>query len=503
MTLSKNAEYLLKSRYCKPGETPDGVLKRVSKFLAEGDEKFEEQLYGLMVNGVFFPNSPCLFNAGTESGSLHACFTLAVEDNLDSILAGMAHMAKIFKSGGGAGINFSRLREKNAPLKGGGTSSGPISFMGDYNNLVETVKQGGTRRGALMGVMNYDHPDIFDFIRVKLTGKLQNFNLSIMVNDDFMVYNDTDKKIDLVSPIGGKAKKVKAKDIFDIACFAAWCNGDPSFLFYDRINRDNPLWPEIKIDVVNPCSEVALPPYSACCLGSINLSKFVKKDSFNFENFGETCKLAMRALTQMNKLGTYPLIDIETSMMKYNPVGVGVMGFADTLIKLGIKYDSQECLDFIDKVGKVYQKETDNYEKDIFRFYRRIIAPTGSLSILADCSSSIEPIFDLVFERRLAVGVIEETRDLYQSEFVRTAHQVPPEWHVKVLARWQKYVNGGVSKTVNLPHDASVDDIRTIYKMAWKMNCKGITVYRDGCRDDQVLVSKPYLGKCSDDSCTL
>lgn len=503
--LSKNAVYLLQKRYCKENESPEGVFRRVAETLSLKDSKFEEKLYDAMTGGVFLPNSPCLFNAGTPKGNLHACYVLPIQDDLNSIFKTVSDMAKIFKSGGGVGINFSKLREKGSPLSGGGASSGVLSFMGIFDHVVDTVKQGGKRRGALIGILNHNHPEIFDFIRVKLEGKLQNFNLSVMVDDAFMKASETDKKIPIKSTSGQVLANIKAKDIYELVCFTAWCNGDPAFLFFDRINKDNPYYPEIIIDTCNPCSEVAMPHNSACCLGSINVSKFVWKNEFNFERFEDACRLAMRALTAMNQVSYYPLPEIEELMKKQNPVGVGIMGFADCLIKLSIKYDSQECLDFIDKLGESYKKSTDEYNKDQFYFYRRIVAPTGSLSLLADCSSGIEPVYDTTFERRLTVGVVEETRDLYKSEFVRTAHQVAPDWHVKVLAQWQKYVNGGVSKTVNLQNDASVDDIKAIYRMAWKMGCKGITVYRDGCRGEngQVLVSKASHGKCEGESCTL
>ena len=501
--LSKNAVYLLQQRYCKLGETPEGVFKRASEYLSEGDIKFEEKLYESMVGGFFLPNSPCLFNAGVPNSNLHACYTLGIQDDLGAIFETITQMARIFKDGGGVGINFSSLREKNAELSGGGTSSGVLSFMGIFDHIVDTVKQGGKRRGALIGILDYWHPEIFDFIKVKLTGKLTNFNLSVLVNDEFMRSINTTKKVPLVSPRGYTVNSVRVKDIFEIICFTAWCNGDPGFLFYDRVNKDNPFFPEIKINTCNPCAEVAMPSYSACCLGSINVSKLVWKNEFNFDRFGDYCRLAMRALSTMNKVSHYPNTQILENMIKFNPVGVGIMGFADCLIKLGIKYDSQECLDFIDQLGEVYKRDTDSYNKDQSYFYRRIIAPTGSLSILSDCSSGIEPVYDTTFDRRLTVGVIEETRDLYRSEFVRTAHQVSPEWHVKVLAQWQKWVNGGVSKTVNLPHDASVDDIKKVYLMAWELGCKGITVYRDGCRDSQVLVGKSVVAKCSDADCLL
>jgi len=508
--LSKNAIYLLNSRYCKNGESPEGVFKRVANFLAHGDIKFEDQLYTLMVTGTFLPNSPALFNAGTKANMLHACFILPIKDDIHSIFNTVSDMAYIFKGGGGVGINFSSLREGGALLSSGGTSSGVLSFMKIFDNVVDTVKQGGMRRGALMGILDYNHPEIFNFSKVKLEKALQNFNLSIMVDDKFMNAVETNTPIDIMSPKNGFINQISAKDIFDIACFASWVNGDPAFLFKDTINKDNPFYPDIVLDTTNPCSEVSLPHYSACCLGSINVAKFVWKNEFSFDRFADTCRLGMRTLTAMNELSEYPLPQITEAMKKYNPVGLGMMGFADCLIKLGIRYDSQECLDFIDKLGAVYKEATLSYNPDDFYFYRRIIAPTGSLSILADCSSGVEPIYDVAFERSLTIGRIEEVRDLYKSEYVRTAHQVSPEWHVKICAQWQKWLDGGLSKTVNMPNNASVEDIKQVYKLAWKSGCKGITVYRDGSRD-QVLTSTsntnkfnpPKAGKCSDETCTL
>ena len=510
--LSKNAIYLLEQRYCRGGESPEGVLKRVSNFLAEGDFKFEDSLFTLMSTGVFFPNSPCIFNAGYDKGNLHACFCIPIEDSMDSICDTEKYMAKIFQVGGGAGINFSNLREEGAKLSRGGFSSGAISFMRGFDLKTEIIVQGGYRRGALMGLLEPWHPEIYKFETAKLSGKLQNFNISILVTDDFMQKVETEEKIEIKSPLGYNVGYVKAKDIFDLACFGAWVNGDPAFVFHDRINKDNPMYPGVDIRCTNPCSESALPDFGACCLGSINLAKFVWKNEFNFNRFAEVCRIGMRTLIAMNRLTQYPLFQIKEVMERFDPIGLGVMGFADCLIKLGIHYDSKECLDFIDQLGAVYKEATDNYDKDVFHLYRRIIAPTGSLSILSDCSSGIEPVYDVAFERSLTIGKIEEVRDLYTSKYVRTAHEVSPEWHVKVLAKWQEWINGGVSKTVNLPNNCSIEDVKNVYLSAWKQGCKGVTVYRDGCRT-QVLKSvsstnkfnldKESHGKCSDSSCTL
>ena len=481
--LSANALYLLQQRYCLAGEKPDDVLKRVSKFLGNSTKE-QRKIYNLMRNGIFFPNSPCLFNAGIPKGSLHACFTLGISDDIEGILGTLGDMVRIFRGGGGVGINFSPLRQEGAPLSSRGESSGVLSFMEAFDKMVEIVKQGGVRRGALMGILNYRHPDIFDFIKIKQTGKLQNFNLSVLVDDAFMEHVENGYS-----------------DIFDISCMNAWSHGDPGFLFFDRLNKDNPYYPDEILDTTNPCSEVSLPHNSACCLGSINISRFVFEDEFDFEAFRETCTSAMHILSSMNKKSNYPNDTIKYQMEKNDPVGVGIMGFADTLIMLGIKYDSQECLDFIDLLGIAYKEATD--EDKEFHFYRRIIAPTGSLSILADCSSGIEPVYDATFKRNLTVGVVSETRELYKSKYLRTSHQVSPEWHVKVLAQWQKWVDGGVSKTVNMPKTCSVQDVRNVYLQAWKSGCKGITVYRDKSRKDQVLTSTFKPNRCEGENCTL
>jgi len=494
--LSKNAVSLIQQRYAHKGETPETVLKRVAKAVSIRDDRFESQLYNAMINGEFFPNSPCLRNAGRKRGLLHACFILPVKDNIGSIFETIRDMAVIFKSGGGVGVNFSSLRPKGASLSSGGTSSGAISFMGIFDAVTKTVKQGGFRRGALMGIMNPNHPEIFDFCRAKLRGDLVNFNLSVMVTDDFMEKATNGGKIELSH--GGKVfNTVRAKDIFDLITLGSWVSGDPGMLFFDRINKDNKLYPEVVLDTTNPCSEVSLPHYGACCLGSINIAKFVEENNFNFERFYDAAKMASRALLNMNTISVYPLPQITRVMGDLNPIGVGIMGFADTLIMLGINYDSQECLDFIDELAKPYKRATDEVATD--SFYKRIIAPTGSLSILADCSSGVEPIFAKAFERLLTVGVVEETREIYKSEYARTAFDVSPEWHLKVQAKFQTVVDGGISKTINIPNNASVEDIKNIYIQAWKSGVKGVTVFREDSIDG-VLKS---TNKCDDGSCHL
>jgi len=508
--LSKNAEYLLNKRYCHSGETPLAVLRRAAENLSIDSRKLERRLYKSMVDGIFFPNSPALFNAGNPKGSLHACYILPISDSLDEIFKTFTYMGAIFKSGGGCGINFSPLREKGSPLSGGGYSSGVISFQRLFDLATEVVMQGGHRRGALMGILNHNHPEIYEFIIAKLRGKLTNFNMSVLVPDEFMemATNGNGKDtMKLISPKGGVVGETRANNIFNNICHSAWICGDPGLLFKDRVNKDNPFYPDIEIDCCNPCAEVSMPSFSACCLGSINISKFIWKNKFDHEDFGDTCAMAMNVLHNMNKISFFPIPQVSDAMLKYNPVGVGIMGFADALIQLGIYYDSDECLKFIDDIGKTYMEATKSYKPDDFFFYRRIVAPTGSLSILADCSGGIEPAYDVSFKRQLVVGVIEETRELYKSKYARFAHQISPEWHVKVLAQWQKWVDGGVSKTVNMPDTASTEDVKEVYIQAWKSGCKGITVYRDKSLDTQVLVSptpqQAHHLKCADDTCTL
>lgn len=497
--LSQNAKYLLEKNYCRLGEKPEDVYKRVSDYLFD-DDSTKEKMYNLMATGILLPNSPCIHNAGTDKSILNACFVLPIEDNIGGIFETVTNMAKIFHYGGGVGINFSNLREKDAPLKTGGTSSGVISFMNIFDAVTETVKQGGYRRGALMGCLNYNHPEIFRFINAKLKGSLQNFNISVAVDDLFMSNVLMCDDIELKNYQGKVVDKINAKDIFDVICFTAWSSGDPGMLFLDTINNANKNFPEIRINSTNPCGEQGLPDYGACCLGSINLSKFVRDKVFNYDRFIEVINSGMKMLDAVNKKSWFPIKEITDTVNNLQSVGLGWMGFADALIKMEIYYDSQECLDFIDKIGEVFERTTNEYD-DVRRFTRRSIAPTGSLSILANCSSGIEPIFDSVFERHLTIGVIEETREIYKSPFVRTTHQVSPEWHVRVQAQIQKWIDNAVSKTVNLPHNASVDDIKKVYMMAWQLGCKGVTIFRDSSKDTQVLYSTKQ--KCSDSECIL
>lgn len=496
MTL--NERKLLLTRYCLGEENPEAVYARVAEALALGDSDLRGELEHAMRNKLFFPNSPAIRNAGQRKGMLHACFALPIDDSIQSIFNTVSNMARIFQRGGGVGINFSALRPTGSGLSSGGSSSGAVSFMGIFDQVTETVKQGGYRRGALMGILNHDHPEVLEFARAKLKGALRNFNISVMVTDKFMEAVESGGKVQLVH--GGKRyASIKARDVLDLISFSAWCCGDPGLLFRDRINVDNPYRDKFIIDTTNPCSEVALPHYGACCLGSINLSELVLKDgSFDSAQWEKLLLLGTRALLNMNAIGWYPLPEINEAMHEYNPIGLGVMGFADALIKMGVKYDSEQAVEFLRTLEPAYTAITNNTAPN--SLYRRIIAPTGSLSILGDCSSGIEPVFDRAVDRVLSndLGTITERRGLYSSEHVRCAHEIPWEWHLRIQSEFQRIVDGGISKTINLPNETSVEEIRKIYIEAWKEKVKGVTVFRDGCKEG---VLRP--AKCDGEECVL
>lgn len=500
MALTANALELLKKRYCLPNEHPKDVFRRVADFLSNGDKKLEKRLLYAMNNGYFLPNSPAIMNAGLDKALLHACFKLGIEDDLKSIYKTLSTMAIIFKYGGGVGINFSKLRPENTRLSIGGTASGPVSFMKLFDLSTDIVKQGGRRRGALMGVLNYNHPSILTFITSKLEGTLRNFNISVLVKDKFFEKIKKGEYVDLVfdNEVYGR---IKADDLFSMIAMCAWKNGDPGLIFFERANRDNPYYPKIVLDGTNPCGEVPLMDWGICCLGSINISKFVKGDKFNFRLFEQYIELGVRTLLNMNGLAWMPTAELQTSLKKYNFIGLGIMGFADALIKLGIYYDSEDTLKFIDEICKPYVEITNKLAKR--SFYKRIIAPTGSLSILANCSSGIEPPFAKEIERNLSIGKITEKRDIYQSKYCKTALEISPEWHLKIQAQFQKYLDGAISKTVNLPYSSTVEDVKNIYLKAHELDLKGITIFRDGCLGGEQVLKAKKPTKCEGDSCHL
>lgn len=502
MKLTDNAINLLRQRYCSHDEKPKQVFKRVAKSISRAwdcNGEYEKPFLDMIENLEFLPNSPCIRNAGY--GNMNkACFVLPIEDSMESIFRTLKDSAIIFKSGGGVGYDFSELREKGSTLSQGGTSSGPISFMRIYNSITEAVKQGGFRRGASMGVMKYDHPQIMDFVREKYNrNTLNNFNLSVLVDDKFMNCLEDDDIIYLKSRLDRRIIKGKlnADDLFAIICNSAWMNGDPGLLFFDRINKDNPLYPNKPITCTNPCGEQPLHAYDSCCLGSIDLSKLVDKGEFNYNRFNELIDLGTQFLLAVNKITEFPIPECQLAQSKYNRIGLGVMGFADALIKLSIKYDSKECLDFIDKIAPIMLKRARKIAVNSTSVLS--IAPTGSLSILANCSQSIEPIFSKSYTRHLTQLKVKEKRE--DNEYLRTAHEISPEWHLKVQSKWQEWIDSGVSKTINLPHESSISDIKKIYMEAWKMGCKGITIFRDGSLGDSGQVFRSV--GCEDEDCYL
>ncbi|MHA1759107.1 MAG: ribonucleotide reductase N-terminal alpha domain-containing protein [Candidatus Heimdallarchaeota archaeon] len=496
MALSKNAEYLLKDRYARKNETPDDILKRVAAGIFGSNGKKQRRLYNLMVNGIFLPSSPTIKNLGIQKAMLHPCHVINVPDSMTGIMRALSKTAKIFQFGGGVGFNFSQLRPKGSSLNSGGNSSGVVSFMQLFDQLTTTVKQGGFRRGALMGILNATHPEIAPFVTSKLQGTLTNFNISVMVNDDFMQKVTMNNSDDILLEFrNDQYERMKANDLFDLIVSSAYISGDPGLLFYDRINKDNKFYPKKKIEATNPCGEVGLFPDTCCNLGSINLTKFVKENCFDWQGYKDTVCFGTEVLKKINRIAWYPYKIIQKKMHELDICGLGHMGVADTFIMLGMRYDSPEARAFFKQILETYKCITDYYRSN--SFYMRSQAPTGSLSILADCSSGIEPVFSRNFERHLTVGVIQEVREIYKSKYCVTAHEIAPKHHLEMQALTQRYTDAAVSKTINLPSNASLADIRRIYIRAWKSGCKGITVFRDQSKEG-VLRSK-----CTDESCYL
>jgi ribonucleoside-diphosphate reductase alpha chain len=545
--------YLLKDENGNIIETPSGMFRRVAKAIAAIDkryggdvEKSEESFYNAMASLNFLPNSPTLMNAGTDLGQLSACFVLPIEDSLKSIFETLRDMSLIHQSGGGTGFSFSRLRPRGDIVRTTkGVASGPVSFMRVFDQATEVIKQGGRRRGANMGILRVDHPDIIEFITAKeKEGFLDNFNISVGVTDVFMEAVKKDEEYELINPRTGKpVGKLRARDVFDLIVTMAWRTGDPGLVFLDEINRRHPLRKLGVIESTNPCGEVPLLPYESCNLGSVNLSKMVKDGEIDWEKLRETIRLGIHFLDNVIDANKYPIKQIEITTKNNRKIGLGVMGLAEMLAKLSIPYDSKEALKTAEKIMKFISEESrkkslelaeergsfPNFEKSIWKGkYKGMrnatvnsIAPTGTISIIAGTTSSIEPIFALSFMRNvmgtqlLEVNpVFEEVakeRGFYSNDLMIkisrygtiqgiqgipedikrvfvTSLDVAPEWHVKMQAAFQKYVDNAVSKTVNLPANATLEDIRKIFMMAYKMKCKGITVYRYGSKEKQVLV---------------
>ncbi len=513
-------------------------------------KEVQELFYQIMTEFKFLPNSPTLMNAGRRLGQLAACFVLPVEDSMDGIFGALRNAALIHKSGGGTGFAFSRLRPKNSTVgTTGGVASGPVSFMKIFNTATEQVKQGGTRRGANMAILKVDHPDIMEFIHCKRKNReLNNFNISVGVTDEFMQAAVAGAEYKLVDPRDQTSVgKLNAKEVYDTLVKQAWKNGDPGIIFLDRINRDNPTPGLGEIESTNPCGEQPLLPLEACNLGSINLAKFVLENGegpmVDYEGLKDMVDLSVRFLDNTIDMSKYPLPEITDMVRGNRKIGLGVMGFADLLFQLDIPYNSEAALETAETVMRFIQETAhdasrnlaekrgtfENYDQSKFKDqgikYRNAttttIAPTGTLSIISGCSSGIEPLFALSFVRNvmdndkllevnpyfekiarekgfyshdLMDGIARQgsIHDLMEiPEDVRkvfvTAHDVSPEWHIRMQAAFQKYTDNAVSKTVNLPHNASVEDVRKVYNLAYELGCKGVTIYRDGSKKNQVL----------------
>lgn len=551
------ARYLLKDQTEKIVETPTQLFMRVAKAVAEVDRKYgddsqksEELFFQMMARLEFIPNTPTLFNAGTDIGQLSACFVLPVEDSLEGIFTTVKNMALIEQTGGGVGFDFSRLRPAGDVVGSTkGVASGPVSFMRIFDVSTEVIKAGGKRRGAMMGILRVDHPDILEFITSKQKpGFLSNFNISVAVTDDFMKILEKDGEYWLINPRNKETVgKLKAKNVWNLIAKSAWESGDPGVVFIDEINRHNPT-PEVgRIESTNPCGEQPLLPYESCNLGSINLSRMVDNGKINWEKLKETARNAVHFLDNIIDANKYTLKEIEVITKANRKIGLGVMGFANMLIKLGIPYDSEEALQLGEKLMRFIEEESHkksieiaeergsfpNFEKSIwknkYKAFRNAtvttIAPTGTISIIAGCSSGIEPIFAISFIRNVLSGKrLFETNPLFEAtakehgfysaklleEIAKTgsvqkiegvpndvkrlfvtALDIAPEWHVRMQAVFQKYTDNAVSKTVNLPTEATVEDVRKIYELAWKLKCKGVTIFRYGSKPEQVL----YIGE--------
>jgi ribonucleoside-diphosphate reductase alpha chain len=552
--------YLRKDAQGRVIETPEEMFCRVARNIAEAErfygkktspEELSEVFFRMMASLDFLPNSPCLMNAGRDLQQLAACFVLPVEDSLDSIFETVKQTALIHQSGGGTGFSFSRLRPKDDTVQStGGVASGPTSFMRVFNMATEVIKQGGTRRGANMGVLRVDHPDIMEFITIKKNpDEMTNFNLSVGLTKEFMEALEKEGEYSLINPRTKKeVGRQKAWEVFEAIVNAAWETGDPGVLFLDRINEANPTPQMGDMESTNPCGEVPLLPYEPCVLGSINLSHMVKERNggweVDFEKIKKTVRHAIHFLDNVVDMNQYPLPQIAQMAKGNRKIGLGVMGLAHFFIRLGIPYNSPKALEvarglmsFIQHQARERSMELAE-ERGVFpnflgSIYSRnegmrlrnatvtTIAPTGTLSLIADCSSGIEPLFSIQYIRRalegmefqmtdplfLEIGEKEgflnpdlmkalsegaNLRDLpdvppHIKELFITTFEIPPAWHIKIQAAFQEYTDNAVSKTINFPRDATKEDVKEAFLLAYRERCKGIAIYRSGSKAKQVL----------------
>ena len=536
MGLSHIAQTLLKSRYLLPHESPNDMFIRVAKSVNTPKSK---QFLSLMKNLLFLPNSPTLMNAGTSSGQLSACFVLPVRDSVQGIFSTLASMAVIHKSGGGTGFSFSSIRPNGDRVSStGGIASGPLPFIRVFDEATNAVKQGGKRRGANMGVLAVSHPDIIEFINAKNEGGLKNFNLSVSFGADFFDAHKKGSGYDLVNPRDGSVwDTIEPRSLLQILSSAAWRSGDPGVLFHDTINRKNTVPGLGTLEATNPCGEQPLLPFESCNLGSINLSRCIKKGEVNEELLQTVARLGVEFLDAVIDINRFPLLKIRKKTQNTRKIGLGVMGLADALILMGIPYESKEALACAGRLMGLIAREARGMseelgeqkgsfpaiDKSIFSGPMRnatvtTIAPTGSLHLIANTSSGIEPIFSLSYTRRIGNKSVSLIHPLLKTrvkslrsgtdilaevrrtgsisdapvpddvkELFRTAIEITPDHHIDMQAAFQKHVDNAVSKTVNLPQTADANEICRIFLRARTLGCKGVTVYRYNSKKDQVL----------------
>ncbi len=558
--------YLLKDEKGKVIETPSGLFRRVANHLASNEKAYgaddetvkhyEEAFYHIMTNFEFLPNSPTLMNSGTPLGQLAACFVLPVKDDIADIFESVKNQAIIHKTGGGTGFCFSYLRPKGDFVAStAGIASGPISFMSAFDNATNVIRQGGKRRGANMATMHVWHPDIEEFTTMKQTpGVMENFNVSVMVDDKFMKAVESNSEYELTNPRDNEpVRKISARSLFNLISYSAWKSAEPGMLFIDEINRRNPT-PKDPIHATNPCGEVPMPDYESCNLGSINLSKFVELDwskvnwrkKVSWDRLRYVVRLAVQFLDNVIDLNKYPIEQIREQTLKNRRMGLGVMGFAQMLFRMGVRYDSELGYEVGEQVMKFMNDEARKMSHELGRARGSFpgfkdsplsekfdalrnatctsIAPTGTISMIGDTSSGIEPVFALSFLKTVRAGQyyyldpifekVLKVRGLYSEELIkkvmeegtiqgmdeipddikqvfRVAFDLKPESHVLMQAAFQKNVDLAVSKTINMPAESTVEDIENVYILAWKSGCKGITIYRDSSRTEQVL----HVGK--------
>jgi ribonucleoside-diphosphate reductase alpha chain len=569
--ISDNALKVLAKRYLLKGEsgevveTPEDMFQRIARNVASVDhfhndrdaEKEEKEFHRMMRALEFLPNSPTIMNAGTRMQQLAACFVIPVGDSIEQIFDAVKFAAVIHQTGGGTGFSFSRLRPAGDIVAStGGTASGPISFMKVFDVATDAVKQGGRRRGANMGVLRVDHPDIGEFVRVKSDLKtLSNFNISVGVTDDFMDRSAQGRRLDLINPrTSGVSGSIHAGSLMDEICSLAWSTGDPGMIFLDEINRTNPTPGLGEIEATNPCGEVPLLPFEACNLGSVNLDRMLVErrgqHEIDYDKLKDTVDAGVRFLDNVIDASKYPLKQIDLIVKGNRKIGLGVMGFADMLAKLGLPYGSKGSEELAESIIRTIREQAEDSTKTIgeqrgdfpnieasdFSSPRRnatvlSIAPTGTISMIANCSSGIEPFFALYYDKHVLDGEVLHEKNQYFFEQIKesglntdrilelmtnnwsiqgiddipddirktfvTAHDVEPARQVQMQSIFQKHVDNAVSKTINLPESSSVEDVRSIYMLAYELRCKGITVYREGTKPGQVYTSSGRSVECA------